>query len=111
MPVSRSAAWSVWGLALWLTSAGNLPLWQKLLQLDQSLVQRWTLVAAMGFMVLGGTAALLSLIRWPRLFRPLATVLVIVTAFNSYFMWQYKAVIDSTMLANVMHTDANEVRE
>ena len=111
MPVSRSAAWSVWGLALWLTSAGNLPLWQKLLQLDQSLVQRWTLVAAMGFMVLGGTAALLSLIRWPRLFRPLATVLVIVTAFNSYFMWQYKAVIDSTMLANVMHTDANEVRD
>ena len=111
MPVSRSAAWSVWGLALWLASAGNLPLWQKLLQLDQSLVQRWTLVAAMGFMVLGGTAALLSLIRWPRLFRPLATVLVIVTAFNSYFMWQYKAVIDSTMLANVMHTDANEVRD
>jgi lipid A ethanolaminephosphotransferase len=38
-------------------------------------------------------------------------VLVLVTAFNSYFMWQYHAVIDSTMLANVLHTDANEVRD
>jgi lipid A ethanolaminephosphotransferase len=105
-------AWrSVWGLALWLATAGNLPLWQKLLELDQSLVQRLTLVVALGLMVLGGTAALLSLLRWPRVYRLLATILVIVTASNSYFMWQYKAVIDSTMLANVMHTDANEVRD
>jgi lipid A ethanolaminephosphotransferase len=106
-----SAAWSVWGLAFWLTTAGNLPLWQKLLELDQSFSQRGMLLAAMGVMVLGGTAALLSLVHWPRLYRVLATVLVMVTAFNSYFMWQYKAVIDSTMLANVMHTDANEVRD
>ena len=106
-----SAAWSVWGLAFWLTTAGNLPLWQKLLELDQSFSQRAMLLAAMGVMVLGGTAALLSLVHWPRIYRVLATVLVLVTAFNSYFMWQYKAVIDSTMLANVMHTDANEVRD
>ena len=101
----------MWGLALWLTTVGNLPLWQKLLELDQSLAQRGMLLAAMGVMVLGGTAALLSLVHWPRIYRVLATVLVLVTAFNSYFMWQYKAVIDSTMLANVMHTDANEVRD
>jgi lipid A ethanolaminephosphotransferase len=110
-PSSRSAAISVWSLALWLTTVGNLPLWQKLIELDQSFAQRGMLLVAMGAMVLGGTAALLSLVHWPRAYRLLATVLVLVTAFNSYFMWQYKAVIDSTMLANVMHTDANEVRD
>jgi lipid A ethanolaminephosphotransferase len=101
----------VWGLALWLATVGNLPLWQKLLGLDQSLGQREVLLAVMGLMVLGGTAALLSLLHWPRVYRPLASILVLVTAFNSYFMWQYKAVIDSTMLANVVQTDVHEVRD
>ena len=109
--LSPKSASSLWGLALWLTVAGNLPLWQKLLELDQSLVQRGLLLAAMGVMLLGGTAALLSLVHWPHVYRLLATALVLVTAFNSYFMWQYHAVIDSTMLANVVHTDANEVRD
>ena len=101
----------MWGLALWLTTVGNLPLWQKLLGLEQSLAQRGVLVLVMGLMVLGGTVALLSLLHWPRVYRVLASVLVVVTAFNSYFMWQYHAVIDATMLANVVHTDANEVRD
>ena len=107
----RSAARSVWGLALWLATVGNLPLWQKLLGLEQSLGQRAVLVAVLGLMVWGGTAALLSLLHWPRVYRLLATALVIVTAFNSYFMWQFKAVIDTTMLANVVHTDVHEVRD
>ena len=98
-------------MALWLVTVGNLPLWQRLLELDQSLPQQALLVSFLGLMVWGGTAALLSLMHWPRVYRLLASVLVVVTAFNSYFMWQYKAVIDTTMLANVLHTDANEVRD
>ena len=101
----------VWGLALWMATVGNWPMWAKLLMLDQPLAQRGGLVLALCLMVAGGTAALLSLVYWPRLFRPLASVLVLVTAFNSYFMWQFSAVIDSTMLANVLHTDVHEVRD
>ncbi|AOW15118.1 phosphoethanolamine transferase [Hydrogenophaga crassostreae] len=109
---SSGSAWlAVWGLALWIATVGNLPLWQKLLGLEQSLAQRGVLLAAMGLMVFGGTAAMLSLLHWPRIYRLLASVLVLVTAFNSYFMWQFQAVIDSTMMANVMHTDAHEVRD
>lgn len=107
----RGLVLSTFVLALWLAAAGNLPLWQKLLQLDQSSGQRWWLVGVLGSMVFGGILALLSLLHWRWLFRPLASVLVLVTAFNSYFMWQYHAVIDSTMLANVIHTDVNEVRD
>ena len=101
----------VWPLALWLTLVGNLPLWQRVAALGGSLIQQQVLLAGLALGVLGATAALLSLLAWPRVFRPLASLLVLVTAFNTHFMWQYGAVIDPTMLANVVHTDAREVRD
>lgn len=107
----RSPVVAVWLLALWLAVLGNLPLWQRIDSLGGSLAQRLALFAGMGLLVLGITAALLSLLAWPRIFRPLATLLVLVAAFNTHFMWQYGAVIDTTMLANVVHTDAREVRD
>jgi lipid A ethanolaminephosphotransferase len=102
---------AVWCLALWLTLVGNLPLWQRLAPPGGQPAQQAWLLLVMGVLVLGGTALLLSLLAWPRVFRPLATVLVLVTAFNTHFMWQYGAVIDTTMLANVAQTDAREVRD
>ena len=101
----------VWPLALWLTVVGNLPLWQRIADIATQPGQRVQLLAVMGGLVLGLTAALLSLLAWPRLFRPLATLLVLVSAFNTYFMWQYRVVIDPTMMANVAQTDAREVRD
>jgi len=101
----------VWPLALWLTVAGNLPLWQRIADLASEPAQRLSLLLVMGGLVLGLTVALLSLLAWPRLLRPLATLLVLVSAFNTHFMWQYRVVIDPTMLANVAATDAREVRD
>ena len=109
--VGRRPLHGVWPLALWLAVVGNLPLWQRIAEIATQPVQRVQLWMVMGGLVLGLTAALLSLLAWPRLFRPLATLLVLVTAFNSYFMWQYRVVIDPTMLANVAATDAREVRD
>lgn len=96
----------VWPVALWLATVGNLPLWQRVLGVGSPAA-----IAALLVPVLGVLVALLSLLAWPRLLRPLASVLVLVSAFNSHFMWQYGAVIDPTMMANVMHTDAHEVRD
>lgn len=96
----------VWPVALWLATVGNLPLWQRVLGVGSAAA-----VPALLVPVLGVLAALLSLLAWPRLLRPLASLLVLVSAFNSHFMWQYGAVIDPTMMANVMHTDAREVRD
>jgi lipid A ethanolaminephosphotransferase len=105
------AIWAVWPLALWLAVMGNLPLWQRIADIATQPAQRALLLLVMGGLVLGATAALLSLLAWPRAFRPLASGLVLVSAFNSHFMWQYGAVIDPTMLANVAQTDAREVRD
>ena len=102
---------AVWPLACWLALAGNVPLWQRVAALDGSVGQTAVLLAGLGLLVWGATAALLSLMVWPFAYRPLASVLVLVTAFNTHFMLQYGAVIDPTMLANVMQTDAREVRD
>ena len=104
-------AGGVWLTAAWLAVVGNLPLWQRITEIAGQPGQRLQLLVVMGGLVLGITAALLSLLAWPRLFRPLATLLVLVSAFNTHFMWQYGAVIDPTMMANVVHTDAREVRD
>ncbi len=102
---------AVWLIALWLAGPGNLPLWQRIFALDDTLAHRLALLVGLGLVVTSATAALLSLLAWPRVFRPLASLLVLVTAFNTHFMWQYGAVIDPTMIANVVHTDAREVRD
>lgn len=73
--------------------------------------QTAVLLAGLGLLAGGATAALLSLMVWPFAYRLLASVLVLVTAFNTHFMLQYGAVIDPTMLANVVQTDAREVRD
>ncbi len=110
-PCTLPALGSVWVLSLWLATVGNLPLWQRLMSLDQPMAQRWVMVCVLGLMTMGGTVALLFVVHWPRMYRPLASVLVLMAAFNTYFMWQYRVVIDSTMLTNALHTDANEVRD
>ncbi len=102
---------AVWGLALWLASVGNLPLWQRIDALGGSPAQRLLLIAGMGAVIAAALVVLLSLLAWPRVFRPVATGLLLVTAFNTHFMWQYGVVIDPTMLANALHTDAREVRD
>ncbi len=102
---------AVWLLSLWLAVAGNLPLWLRVNELAGTPVQRVALLGGFGLVVLGITAALLSLLAWPRVFRVVASVLVLVSAFNTHFMLQYGAVIDPTMLANVVQTDVREVRD
>ena len=102
---------AVWLIALWLAGPGNLPLWQRVFGLDDTLAHRLALLAGLGLVVASATAAVLSLLSWPRVLRPAATALVLVAAFNTHFMWQYGAVIDPTMIANVLHTDTREVRD
>lgn len=102
---------AVWGLALWLASVGNLPLWQRIDGLGGSLAQRVALMIGLGLLLAGALAALLSLLTWPKVFRPAASALLLIAAFNTHFMWQYGVVIDPTMLANVVHTDVREVRD
>lgn len=102
---------SVWPLALWLAVVGNLPLWQRVDLLTAAPSHRLPLLAGLGLLMVGLMVAMLSLLAWPRAYRVAASVLVLIAAFNSHFMWQYGAVIDPTMFASVVHTDVREVRD
>ncbi len=99
-------------LSLWLALAGNLPLWRALSVLPETAGSRG-LLFSLGFAVwiTAALMALLSLLAWPRLVKPLAFVLLLTAAASTYFMLQYSVVIDATMMANVFNTDAREVRD
>lgn len=101
----------VWPLACWLAVAGNLPLWQHVDAIVATHAHRPTLLLGLGLLLVGALAALLSLGAWPRTLRATASALVLVSAFNTHFMWTYGAVIDPTMFANVLQTDVQEVRD
>jgi lipid A ethanolaminephosphotransferase len=103
--------WLVVWVAMWLVVVGNLPLWQRVADQGGEGLARIVLFVGLGLLVLGGTVALLSVLAWSRVARVATSALLLVTAFNAYFMWQYGAVIDSTMLGNVLQTDAREIRD
>ncbi len=109
-------SWSAGKLALllstWLALACNLPLWRAIWVLPE--VTGWRgVLFSLGLATWIGAAllALLSLFAWPRLFKPVAGLLLLAAATSSYFMLQYSVVIDTTMMANVLNTDAREVRD
>ena len=99
-------------LSGWLALACNLPLWRATWALPE--LAGWRgLLFSLGLAVWITTAlmVLLSLLAWPRLLKPVAFLLLLAAAASSYFMLQYSVVIDATMLANVVNTDAREVRD
>jgi len=99
-------------LALWLSTAGNLPLWRAMWALtDTHGLRTWLGLLGFGLIVLSATAVLLCLLVWPRWRKAAGVVLLMVAAANSYFMFTYGVVIDPTMMANTVQTDVREVRD
>jgi lipid A ethanolaminephosphotransferase len=99
-------------LALWLSTAGNLPLWRAMWALtDSHGLRTWLGLVGFALIVLSATAMLLGLLVWPRWRKPAGVVLLMVAAANSYFMITYGVVIDPTMMANTVQTDVREVRD
>ncbi len=99
-------------LAVWLISAGNLPLWQALWRLPETTGARgWIGALAYGLLALALLVPLLCLTVWPRWLKPAGLLLMTVATASSYFMLSYGVVIDPTMIANVFNTDAREVRD
>ncbi len=95
-----------------LALAGNLPLWRTVWPLPELHGLRGVLFALGLFIwIVAALYMLLSLLAWKRLLKPVLLLLLLTAAANSYFMLQYGVVIDASMMANVAHTDAREVRD
>ena len=94
--------------SVWLASVGNVALWRALAQLPGHSV--WF---DLGFalMIACVLCAMMCLLPWRPMLKPLVTLLLIASASGAYFMLTYGVVIDATMMQNVMQTDAREVRD
>ena len=110
---SKSNAWHpVWVAllgSLWLASASNYALWEKIHQLPEVNGLRG-LAFSVGFAVIitGALTAILSFFNWGQLLKPVLTVFFFSAASGAYFMMSYGIVIDSSMITNVIQTDTKE---
>ena len=98
-------------LGLWLATVGNVPLWWALAHLPEmqaaGLAAWFTLV----LLLLAFNLCVLGLLVWPAWRRPAGLALLAMSASCSYFMHTYGVVMDPSMLANAVNTDAREVRD
>jgi len=107
----RSPQQVVAWLALYLAAAANWPLWRELAHLGGAPAIYLPTIAGMAVLLVCATVALLSLTAWPRWMKPLWAAVVLLAAFAQHFMLEYRVVMDPTMVANVLQTDPNEVRD
>ncbi len=99
-------------VTLWLVALSNLPLWQQLGQLPEVSGLRGLLFGVgLAFGIAGLTHALLSLLNWQWLLKPVLTLFLLSAASGAYFMWSYGIVIDASMIVNVMQTDPREASD
>lgn len=97
-------------LALWLTVAGNLALWRALAGL-QSGPRGVAVVIGVAVILMAAMTTFLSLTAWSRWMKPLWLAVVLAAAVSQHYMLNFGAVIDTTMIANVVETNVGEARD
>ena len=108
-PNAWHPAWVALLGSLWLASAGNYALWQQVHQLPEvNGLRGLAFTLGFGIIITGALTALLSLLSWGKLLKPVLTIFFLSAASGAYFMMSYGIVIDSTMITNVVQTDTKE---
>lgn len=99
-------------LAAWLTLIGNVPLWLAVGRLSGGFGSAHAWAAILGFssLLFGLLLTTFQVMLWRPWRRVVGILLIATTGVTGYFMLAYGVVIDPTMMANVIHTDRNEVR-
>jgi lipid A ethanolaminephosphotransferase len=99
-------------VALWIATLGNLGLWRTMLGLPELRgAHEWSSGLGFGVLLLALHAALFGLLAWKWTFKPVLIVFVLGAACINYFALAYGAVIDTTMMTNVLLTDTREVHD
>ncbi|MFM7026989.1 MAG: phosphoethanolamine transferase [Limnohabitans sp.] len=99
-------------ISLWLAALPNFPLWRQLAGLPEINGLRGALFGLLFAIGIGAlTHALLTLLNWRWLLKPVLTLFLLSAASGAYFMWSYGIVIDTPMLVNVLQTDPREAAD
>ncbi|MCY7369324.1 MAG: phosphoethanolamine--lipid A transferase, partial [Polaromonas sp.] len=98
--------------ASFMLLAGNGPFWRAALAgRDFSQISSWGFAAAL-FAIFGGAYCVFALLlstRWT--VKPLLALLILVTAFASWFMERYAIYLDRSMVRNLLQTDVREAAD
>lgn len=102
-------AWLLLLVSVWMATACNVPLWREVASLPGNAgLRAWGFGLTFMVMVTAGNVALLSLLAWGRVLKPVLAIVLLMAAFGAYFMLSYGIVIDASMLTNVLQTDVSE---
>jgi len=95
----------------WALSANRLFLSAALNERDLSQPGTWGFALALLLMLAAVHYVILSVVSTRHTVKPLLTLLIVGTAFATYFMQSFNVYLDPTMLRNVLRTDVAEARE
>lgn len=108
LPKVKSAKLIV-GTGLWVAVVCNFPLWKRIYNLEEKLDIPFILAFAL--LIAGLSIALLSILAWGKILKPVLSIFVLAAAAGAYFMNAYGVVIDKNMLTNVLQTDTREAAD
>ncbi len=98
--------------SLFFSIASNQVLWHHVLaDLPWHEARTWMVATCLFVAVTAFQFGLLALVLTRRTVRPLLSLLLVATAFASYFMQKYTVFLGPAMLRSVLHTDTHEARE
>jgi lipid A ethanolaminephosphotransferase len=90
----------------------NQSLWREVLRLtvDQD-PTAWFFPISLFFVLLFTINAVLTILAWPVLFKPIAIALILISVSASYFMDAFGILIDREMIRNLLETDVQEASD
>ncbi|MES2688483.1 MAG: phosphoethanolamine--lipid A transferase [Pseudomonadota bacterium] len=104
--------WLILAASLWLATAANVPLWLAMRDLGLlAPAGGWLFALAFSLMIAASLGGIGSLLAWRWTLKPVLGVLLLGSAVGAHFMLAYHVVIDTSMVMNVLQTDAREVRD
>ena len=106
----RSAQAIVLVLAAWIVLVGNLALWRSLAAIDPG--PRGVLLGlGVAVLLFAAVSLLFALTAWSRWMKPAWLFLLVAAGVSQHFMLDFGAVIDTTMIGNVVETHLGEAAD
>ena len=97
-------------LAAWIVLVANLTLWRNVLAIESG--PRGVFISlGVAVLLFAAVATLFALTAWSRWMKPLWLFLLFAAGVSQHYMLNFGAVIDSTMMANVLDTNAREAAD
>jgi len=95
-------------VSIFLITFLNITFFSNIIQVYPVNIKNISFLISLTWGFTAATAFILSLACTRYTIKPILIIILIISSFTGYFMDSYHAVIDESMIQNVMHTDINE---